>query len=77
MPQIFYSSVISAIINMVLKLLSLSEKKVLEIIGKVFEKENIEEKVIQSIKTTFDDKLKEFKEQIQIPTIHIIKLIAC
>ena len=31
LPQIFYSSVISAIINMVLKLLSLSEKKVLEI----------------------------------------------
>ena len=51
-----------------------AQKKVLEIIGKVFEKENIEEKVIQSIKTTFDDKLKEFKEQIQIPTIHIIKL---
>ena len=51
-----------------------TQKKVLEIIGKVFEKENIEEKVIQSIKTTFDDKLKEFREQIQIPTIHIIKL---
>ena len=51
-----------------------TQKKVLEIIGKVFEKENIEEKVIKSIKTTFDDKLKEFKEQIQIPTIHIIKL---
>ena len=51
-----------------------TQKKVLEIIGKVFEKENIEEKVIKSIKTTFDDKLKEFREQIQIPTIHIIKL---
>ena len=31
LPQIFYSSVISAVINMILKLLSLSEKKVLEI----------------------------------------------
>ena len=31
LPQIFYSSVISAVINMILKMLSLSEKKVLEI----------------------------------------------
>ena len=31
LPQIFYSAVISAVINMILKMLSLSEKKVLEI----------------------------------------------
>ena len=46
LPQIFYSSVISAVINMILKLLSLSEKKIIEI-----KKEKDSEKVKEKAKS--------------------------
>ena len=47
--------------------------KILDIIKKMIKEQKIEEKVDESIKTTFDTKLKEYRDQIQVPIIHIIK----
>ena len=61
LPQIFYSSIISTVINMLLKLLSLSENKILEI-----KKENDIEKA--------KEKAKNFKKELNITLIIFLAL---
>ena len=75
LPQIFYSSIISVAINMILKMLSLSEKQILEL-KKEKDKEKVKQKA-KSIKTGLTIKLIIFLALSLILMLFFWYFISC